>query len=452
MIMFRSVNRVTSRVLAFVGAASVLPSAVAAQPQEAPPQPPSINRVNEHLPSWLHVRGEFRERMEGVSSAGFADGRDDLFWLSRFRFDVTARPSARLLFMVQGQDARVAGKSIGSTAAPFSGAIDLRMAYAQAGGLLGGTTQILVGRQELVFGEQRLVGHVSWLNTARTFDGARVTVRRGALQFDGFATSVVRSLQREFDRSGNGNRFYGAHLSASRVVPQGAVEPYVFWRGDRNLASETGAIGDLGVATVGVRLAGRFTPALDYGVEMAVQRGSLGDDEVRAWAGHWQLRAEVPGSARLRVLGEYNYASGDRDPADGRRGTFDQLYPTPHDKYGLADQVGWKNIHHVRAGLEINRWSGWPTAAGYHTWWLAEPRDALYNAGGASIARVAGGAANRRVGQEIDVQIARLVTPQLQVAAGYSHVFPGPFLEEATPGASYSAPFVMATYIFLADK
>ena len=31
-------------------------------------------------------------------------------------------------------------------------------------------------------------------------------------------------------------------------------------------------------------------------------------------------------------------------------------------------------------------------------------------------------------------------------------MFTGKFLEQATPGASYSQPYVMATYVFLADK
>ena len=35
------------------------------------------------------------------------------------------------------------------------------------------------------------------------------------------------------------------------------------------------------------------------------------------------------------------------------RQTFDQLYPTGHDKLGLTDQVGWRNIHHLREGIEI---------------------------------------------------------------------------------------------------
>ena len=78
--------------------------------------------------------------------------------------------------------------------------------------------------------------------------------------------------------------------------------------------------------------------------------------------------------------------------------------------------------------------------------------DALYNAGSTVIARVPGGADNRHVGQEIDVQASRPITPQLQVSGGYAYLFPGAFLKQATPGASYGYPYVMATYVFLADR
>jgi hypothetical protein len=88
----------------------------------------------------------------------------------------------------------------------------------------------------------------------------------------------------------------------------------------------------------------------------------------------------------------------------------------------------------------------------YHSWWLAEKADGLYAASGARIAFVAGGAASSHVGQEIDFQITRALTPQLQLGVGYAHMFTGKFLEQATPGASYSAPYIMATYVFLADK
>ena len=56
------------------------------------------------------------------------------------------------------------------------------------------------------------------------------------------------------------------------------------------------------------------------------------------------------------------------------------------------------------------------------------------------------------MGQEIDVQVSRALTPQIQLAGGYAHMFTGRFLEQATPGHSYSHPYVMVTYVFLAEK
>jgi hypothetical protein len=211
-------------------------------------------------------------------------------------------------------------------------------------------------------------------------------------------------------------------------------------------------LGSLGVTTAGARWVGQLPARLDYGVEMAGQAGSLGSDSARAWAGHWQLRHTVGTPWAVRAIGEYNYASGDRNSTDGRRGTFDQLYPTGHDKYGLADQIGWRNIRHLRAGVELTPINKVQVATSYHSWWLAEKTDALYSASGAILARVQGGAAASHVGHEIDVQAARVLTPQLQLAAGYAYLLPGRFLEEATPGRGYGAPYVMVTYLLLADK
>jgi hypothetical protein len=88
-----------------------------------------------------------------------------------------------------------------------------------------------------------------------------------------------------------------------------------------------------------------------------------------------------------------------------------------------------------------------------HSWWLAERKDGLYTAGSALlVARNAAGATSRHVGEELDLQLTRAVTPQLQLAFGYAHIFTGAFLKSATPGASYSHAYVMATYAFLAEK
>jgi hypothetical protein len=427
------------------------PSAATAAQVTPAPRAPVPNRLNEVLPSWLRVRGEFRERMEGFDGLGFNGTREDLYWLSRFRLNATVTPSKSLSFQVQAQDARVGKKTVGPTGAPFQAPFDLRMAFADIGAASGPVT-VRLGRQELVYGEMRLIGHVGWANAARTFDAAKVTFRAKTFAVDVFGASVVRTLVDDFDRSGAGNRFGGAYATTTRLIPLATVEPYVLFKRDVNLRNELGAIDDLQHVTTGARVVGRLPARLDYGVEMAIQRGSLGAEDVRAWAGHWQLRESLPGPGAVKLTSEYNFASGDKDPADGVRGTFDQLYPTPHDKTGLADQIGWKNIHHVRAGFEVTPIRALPITTNYHSWWLAESRDAVYSTANAVVGRVPTGAADRHVGQEIDVQVARALTPQLQLAAGYAHIFTGAFLKQTTPGASYSHPYVMVTYVFFAER
>jgi hypothetical protein len=253
-----------------------------------------------------------------------------------------------------------------------------------------------------------------------------------------------------FDKSGGGNYLYGTDAQLSVLPLAGIIEPYEFVRTGRNLKTEAGALGNLTSTTTGIRLAGKFSPHTDYNSEIAVQRGSVGSDTISAWAGHWVAgRTIAAGRASYRVFGEYNYASGDQTPGDGKRRTFDQLYPTGHDKYGLADQIGWKNIHHLRAGLEYKPQTKLLLSGGYHSYWLASSRDALYSAAGATLARIAAGAPNRHVGQEVDLQTIYTPSARIQVSGGYAHLFAGPFLRAATPGKSYNFPYVMVTTMLL---
>lgn len=409
---------------------------------------PTPLAVDGQLTPWLQVRGEFRARVEGFTGGGFSDN-SDAYWMDRFRLNATVSPTRSMKYVLQVQDARAFDKTTGSQVAPLRDLLDLRMAY----GEFGSTNTVRIGRQELVFGEQRLLGHVSWLNTARTFDGARVTLKRNGLQLDAFAASVVTIRPDAFDKSGDGNGLFGAYLSATTIVPKQTLEPYFFWRQSRGFAAELGGVANLHQATAGVRMAGKLPSAFDYSTETAVQTGSVGPDNVRAWASHWLAGKTLTGVPAVpRFFGEYNYASGDANRTDGTRGTFDQLYPTGHDKYGLADQVGWRNIHHARVGLELKPSAKWGVNGGYHSWWLASITDALYSASGAVVARSAAGTAGRHVGQELDIQAAYTYSPQLQIGGGYAYLIPGEFLMNITPGHAYSYPYLMVTYVFLGEK
>ncbi|MGH9783813.1 MAG: alginate export family protein, partial [Terriglobia bacterium] len=415
---------------------------------QAVQRPLLSDQLNQTLPAWLRLSGEVRGRVEGFAGGGFGDS-NDAYWLNRIRLDMSLIPSGWLKLRFQAQDAQAFGRNPKPDAPPFEDTIDVRTAYAELLDPENKTMGLRIGRQELVFGEQRLVGHVSWLNTARTFDAVRATVRYKGYRLDAFAATVVNIRDGEFNKRSDGNNFHGVYGSVSSLIPKTVIEPYAFWRLAPRLTTELGTTGNLDFKTIGFRWVGKLPAGFDYGTEVAGQVGSLGSDQVSAWAGHWLLGYTALAFPKTpRFIVEYNYASGDDNPGDGTRGTFDQLYPTAHDKYGLADQVGWRNIHHGRLGVEIRPQPKLLLIGNYHSWWLASARDGLYSAAGPLVASSADGSAGRHVGQEVDVQAVYSLSPALQLSGGYAHLFPGTFLKNATPGNAYSFPYLMISYTF----
>jgi hypothetical protein len=52
------------------------------------------------------------------------------------------------------------------------------------------------------------------------------------------------------------------------------------------------------------------------------------------------------------------------------------------------------------------------------------------------------------VGQELDLVNAIQLSKITTIGAGISHIFPGTFLDHATPGLSYTAPYLFFQSMF----
>jgi len=378
---------------------------IAQQPGQNLDSPPS-DQLNKELPRWLRFSGEYRAHMEGFTGGGLKPGNDDAYFLNRLRLNVKIQPTDWLKLVVQGQDARVWGNNQHPAAPPFHDTMNLRLGYIELGDAEKGSVTVRFGRQELNFGEQRLVGSADWLNTPRSFDAVRATFHVSHYRLDAFTSSVVNPRDGRSDQSNPGNNLYGVYGTLEKLVSAATVEPYFFWRRAANQPAETKTVGNLHFGTLGLHWVDKLPAHFDYSMEIARQAGWLGTDTIRAWAGHWLLGYTVASVwAQPRVIAEYNHASGDNNPHDGRRGTFDQLYPTNHDRYGLTDQVGWKNINHLLSGVELRPHLKWLGVVNYHSFWLANPHDGFCNAAGVLVARVPNGSAGRYLGQEFDVQV-----------------------------------------------
>jgi hypothetical protein len=129
--------------------------------------------------------------------------------------------------------------------------------------------------------------------------------------------------------------------------------------------------------------------------------------------------------------------------------TFHQLFPFGHYYLGWIDQVGRQNIHDVNVHLYLYP-AKWLTLwVQGHSFYLANRRDALYNAAGNAIRRDATGRAGSEVGQEVDVVLNFHLSKHADVLVGYSHLFGGDFLRNtAGPNAAANAGqfFIQTSY------
>jgi len=406
--------------------------------------------VNKELPRWLKFSGSYRMRVEDQDGIGFKDV-SDAHVLGLLQFGVKAQPTAWLSFFGQGQDARIYLNGPVAKAPPYQNSWDLHQAWAELGNTEKYHVKVRVGRQELTFGDQRLVGASQWLNVSRVFDAALATFMFTGGRVDAFASSVVNSVDGQLDHHKQGNPLHGIYGSFTKLVPKAEIEPYVFWRLaplGYSAAYASGLKGKLDEKTYGSRFAGKLPAQFDYEVEMARQSGSLGANSIDAWAGHWVAGRGFNAKLKPRVLAEFNYASGTGNPTGTKISTFDQLYPTGHNRFGLTDQVGWRNIKDLRTGIELKPTAKLNFAGIYHDLWLADAHDGLYATTGAVTAKSLAGVAGTHVGHELDIQGLYKYNKAVQLGMGFGHLFTGEFLKNTTPGKAYNFPYAMVTYAF----
>jgi len=408
-----------------------------------------VDQLNQSFPRWLRIGGEYRDRLEGPIGIGYQD-TNDFYLLDRLRLTVAIQPKQWLKFYGEVQDSRIFFNHHIANANPYEDSWTLWQGYAQVGSSTEGWIDALAGRQVLMFGDERIIGPSNWTNVGRTFDVARVDLHHPGYQVAIFASSVVPGSNTYLHRSIPGNNLYGVYGSSNKIVPRATFEPYVLWRvAPGNFAlPETVGRGALNEVTVGLHLKGTLPADFDYNTEFDGQTGSLGVYSIAAWAGYAGLgKTFRKVAATPRVFIEGNYASGTKNPAGHDWNTFDQLYPSNHDKYGFTDQVGRRNLMQFRAGVEESASKKWKFKQAVESYWLATSHDNFYASSGA-IAVSAHPGASPHIANELDLIGEYHVNKGLTFGLGYARLFAGAFLKTTTPGHDYSYPFAYVEYNF----
>ncbi|MDT8324542.1 MAG: alginate export family protein, partial [Bacteroidota bacterium] len=126
----------------------------------------------------LEFSGQFRERSE-LNDKSFNEGTHrDVYHLLRTRLQAVGTVNDQVRVVLELQDARLFGEesSTFNSGAPH---FDLRQGFVRVSDLAGGALTATLGRQALVYANQRFIGAIDWHNYGQTFDAGVLRLQRG---------------------------------------------------------------------------------------------------------------------------------------------------------------------------------------------------------------------------------------------------------------------------------
>jgi hypothetical protein len=415
--------------------------------------------INSWLPSWLRLSGELRVRPEGRTGYGFTPGNDYYSMLTRVRIGLDITPTSWLHGFVQARDA----EAIGRVPTPLYGAardvFDLNQAYVELRNGEHGWFSLKTGRQEIYFGDERLVARSNWSNASRSFDAVRLTLGSDDVgdwlnhigaHLDLFAASVVKNYPTSFDQVLPGQNFYGFNLAMTKIIPRATIEPYVYLKTLPSVKGADKKSGNERLYTSGLRLSGTIPGGFDYRGRYSYQSGHYAHNTIDAWAYYGILGYTIPKTRfEPRFSVEYNYATGNRGINSSVTGTFDQLYPTTHQWRRIPDLFGEQNIKDFKPGFDFRPLPKMKIYLVYSDLSLASKYDSLYSNTGSVLVKVPkNGALSTAVGKEGDFYGTYDVNRRLQIGAGLGYLWAGDFLRQNSSGANSTYPYVFLDYYF----
>jgi Alginate export len=428
----------------------------------------------------VRLRYEIRDKFAIAGQAGSMDFRDHGADVDNAYFLQRIKP--HIGYTSKWFSAFVEGRSSGSTGddrhpnPESDGPIDLHQAYVTLGNHKEFPISLKVGRQELLYGDERVLGAYNWNNIGRVFDAAKVRWQNSWFAADFFTGRVIIPDDNNFNMPNDYDWFSGVYAS-TKLIPKQTTEFYFLSRNTANGSTNVnGSVPPLlngpparDIYTMGLRLKsapGEFGP-WDYAGEFMGQFGHFNDPalaparqslEHRAFAifaggGYtWTRQAYAP-----RIGLEYNFASGDSDPRDGKHETFENLFPTNHKFYGYMDFVSLQNIHNVRLTSSFKPLPRLVLEGNYHAFWLADTHDSFYTVAGArrgGINPTVGGTGyglnanyHSYVGSEVDLVATYAMSPHATLEAGYGHFFAGDYVKQSLSSSAFGA--VDANWVYL---
>lgn len=311
------------------------------------------------------------------------------------------------------------------------------------------------GRQELLFGRQRLVSPLDWANTRRNFEGVRYLAKVEDMKMDLFVTHPVNSAtgfqpvgtyDSRFDQPNYHVWFSGAYFSYTGLENT-VIDNYWLYLDTGSTQDPTKPDGRRHL--LGSRLA-RLLPVAeaarvwDFDTEYGIQLGTDNGESVLAGfyshcIGHtWKTAPLSP-----RLSHTFYYGSGDRSPGSGHNNTFNTLFPLGHAYWAISDNLSGQNLYDLAVQADVKPTQQTTFTSAYHWFELASNGDRLYNVAGAPVGKPGNG---RDIGQALDLYGSYSYNANFDIQVGYSWFWYGEYIQRTAPRNDATQFYVQTSF------
>ena len=274
-----------------------------------------------------------------------------------------------------------------------------------------------LGRQDFLYGAQRVISPLDWANTRRAFDGAKL-VYTGLedWQLDAFYGNLVRVVVDGFDRSNYDVSLYGLY-GVYKGLDKSQIEPYY-------IGFDHQALG-FSRHMFGARVNGTGAGGLLYEAEAAYQFGQDTGDSVSECfftLGAGGKLGGVLSALKPTVWCYMDYATG--DAGNNRAGNvgYNEVFPLTHKYLGFIDSVLRSNIIAPNVLMTMAPCDRVKFLVWYYHF-RAENDGAIVP--GVGNAPQVTGAGRRHLGDELDLLSTLKLNERNTVLFGYSHFWAG---------------------------
>lgn len=356
----------------------------------------------------------------------------DGYTLARYLFHADIHAGQSLRAFVQLQSSLVNGKP--ATSPVEENPLEVHQAFVDVK-LLDRTKAGLtlrVGRQELLYGIQRILAVRDGPNNRHSFDAARAIYTSGNYRLDILYGHYVAAKKGIFNDGFNDqSKLYGVYFTRNKLPLLQNIDLYYLgsWR-DR-------AVFDDGVGKENRHSLGAHSWAQygnwKYDVEGLYQAGRWNHGRIAAWTASLYTSYQFKQTPLKPELGiKTELISGDKQYGDGKLNTFNPLYPRGA-YFGQAALIGPVNLFdvHPSVALSLHRRLTWNID--YDLFWRYSRHDGIY---GPNVALIYSGKGtdSKHIGNQLATEFIYVPNPFLYFRAEFTWFHSGAYLKAAGPG------------------